>query len=80
MRIASGTSIEYLKSVARKRSVIGIAVIDALHVAAAHLSRCAALVTTEKPTKPIFRTSLVRVVGISTAKSAQQSIHRLLRG
>lgn len=55
----------------------GIAVVDALHVAAAYLSNCAALVTTEKPTKPIFRTSLVRVVGISTAKATQQSIHRL---
>jgi len=56
----------------------GIAVVDALHVAAAHLSRCAALVTTEKATKPMFRTSLVRVVGISTAKATRQSIHRLL--
>jgi predicted nucleic acid-binding protein len=55
----------------------GIAVVDALHVAAAHLSRCAALVTTEKPTRPIFRTSLVRVVGISTGRAMQQSIHRL---
>jgi hypothetical protein len=58
----------------------GIAVVDALHVAAAHLSRCVALVTTEKPTKPMFRTGLVKVVSASTAKAMRQSIHRLLEG
>jgi len=56
----------------------GIAVVDALHVGAAYLSGCAALFTTEKPTKPIFRTRLVKVVSISTARAAQQSLHRLL--
>jgi hypothetical protein len=44
----------------------GIPVIDALHVAAANLARCKLLFTTESPTKPIFRTNLVRVVSILT--------------
>ena len=56
----------------------GISVVDALHVAAANLSRCAALITTEKPTKPIFRTKIVPVVGITGAKSTQQRIYKLL--
>lgn len=42
----------------------GIAVIDALHIASAHLAKCAVLVTAEKPTKPMFRTVLVKVVSI----------------
>jgi hypothetical protein len=42
----------------------GIPVIDALHVAAANLSRCELLFTTESPTKPMFRTKLVKVASI----------------
>ena len=39
----------------------GIKVLDAMHVAAAHLSRCDVLITAEKPEKPIFRTKIVNV-------------------
>jgi len=46
----------------------GIPVIDALHVAAANLARCKILITTEKTTKPIFRTTLVSVVSIQGMK------------
>jgi hypothetical protein len=35
--------------------------IDALHVAAAHLAGCQEFITTEKPTKPLYRTQLVSV-------------------
>jgi len=42
----------------------GITVLDALHVAAASLAKCKLLVTTEGPTKPIFRTKLVQVASI----------------
>ena len=42
----------------------GIPVIDALHVAAASLSRCSFLFTSEGPTKPMFRTKLTRVISI----------------
>ncbi len=56
----------------------GIPVIDALHVAAANLARCEILVTTEKTTKPIFRTTLVTVVSIQGIK--QQSDARKLIG
>ncbi len=44
----------------------GIPVMDALHIAAANLARCEVLVTTEGPTKPLFRTNLVRVAAILT--------------
>ncbi len=40
----------------------GLAAMDALHLAAAHLSRADEFVTTEKPTKPLHRTTLVKVV------------------
>lgn len=40
----------------------GLAAMDALHVAAAHLSDADEFVTTEKPNKAIYRSSLVKVV------------------
>jgi predicted nucleic acid-binding protein len=40
----------------------GLGAMDALHVAAAHLSDADELITTEKPAKAIHRSSLVRVV------------------
>ncbi|MGA3203068.1 MAG: hypothetical protein ABSF12_11320 [Bryobacteraceae bacterium] len=55
----------------------GIPVVDALHVAAANLSRCAALITTEKPTKPLFRTSLVKVVSLQAGHKGSQTIRQL---
>jgi hypothetical protein len=35
---------------------------DGLHVAAAHLLRADEFVTTEKPTKSIYRSALVKIV------------------
>jgi hypothetical protein len=49
----------------------GIPVMDALHVSAANLSKCKVLVTSERPTKPLFRTKLVRVVSILTPATKQ---------
>jgi predicted nucleic acid-binding protein len=49
----------------------GISVVDAFHVGAANLSKCAFLVTTEKQTKPLFRTSLVKVVNLQANKGSQ---------
>lgn len=45
----------------------GLAALDALHVAAATVSDCDELVTTEKPGKPIHRVDAVRVVPIQPA-------------
>lgn len=39
----------------------GIKVLDAMHVATAHLTRCTALVTLERPTAPMYRSGLVKV-------------------
>ena len=56
----------------------GITVVDALHVAAANLAKCPFLVTTEKPTKPIFRSDLVKVISIvSGHKTTQQTLRQL---
>jgi hypothetical protein len=43
----------------------GIPVLDALHIAAAHLAKCKLLLTTESRSKPMFRTTLVKVVNIA---------------
>jgi len=40
----------------------GLGAMDALHVAAAHLSRADEFITTEKPNKAIHRSALVKVV------------------
>jgi predicted nucleic acid-binding protein len=53
-KIAATARLEAVKS--------GIAAMDALHVAAAHLSGADEFVTTERPGKPMYRTSLVKVV------------------
>jgi len=56
----------------------GIAAVDALHVATAHLARCAVLVTAEKPTKPMFRTKLVKVVSILGMAKPSHAVQKLL--
>jgi predicted nucleic acid-binding protein len=40
----------------------GLGAMDALHLAAAHLSHAGEFITTEKPAKPIHRSSLVKVL------------------
>jgi len=58
----------------------GISVVDALHVAAANLSRCKALITTEKPTKPLFRTRLVQVISIAAGHKTAHQVLRQITG
>jgi hypothetical protein len=58
----------------------GIPIIDALHVAAASLARCKLLITSEKTTKPIFRTRLVKVASIVGLKRAGYTAQRLIDG
>jgi hypothetical protein len=53
-KIEAAAQIEAAKS--------GLAAMDALHLAAAYLSRADEFVTTERPGKPISRSSLVRIV------------------
>lgn len=45
----------------------GLGALDALHVAAAYLLGADELVTTERPIKPIYRTSLVHVIYLGSA-------------
>jgi hypothetical protein len=56
----------------------GIPIIDALHVAAASLAGCKLLITSEKPTKPIFRTRLVKVVSIVGLKKSAYTAQKLI--
>ncbi len=61
----------------------GIPVLDALHVAAAYLSKCRLLVTAEKETKPMFRTELGKVVSIrslaETRRTGPEHVRKLLQ-
>ena len=55
--------VERIVAVAQaEASKSGLAALDALHLAAAQLSHADEFVTTEKPSKPLYRTSLVKVV------------------
>ena len=40
----------------------GLAAMDALHAAAAHLAEAEEFITTERPGKPVYRSSLIQVV------------------
>ncbi len=40
----------------------GLSAMDALHLAAAHLGGCEEFITTERPTAPIFRSTLVQII------------------
>ena len=53
-RIEAAAQIEAAKS--------GLSAMDALHLAAAYLSGANEFVTTERPGKPLYRTSLIRIV------------------
>ncbi len=54
--------LETIVSIAREESERhGLAAMDAMHVAAAYLAEADVLLTLERRTKPIYRTSLVRV-------------------
>jgi len=63
--MASATAyrgLHQIERVARAEAArCGLAAMDALHVAAAFLLKADELITTEKPGKPMYRTSLVKV-------------------
>jgi len=52
-----------IEPLARREAVrAGLGAMDALHLAAAHLAGADELVTTERPSRPVYRTALVRIV------------------
>jgi hypothetical protein len=54
--------LNQIEKVARTEAArCGLAAMDALHVAAAFLLKADEFVTTEKPGKPLYRTTLVKV-------------------
>ena len=63
--MASATTYRGLNQIERvagtEAARCGLATMDALHVAAAFLLKADELVTTEKPGKPMYRTTLVKV-------------------
>ena len=55
--------LERIDDLARSEAVKhGLGAMDALHLAAAHLSGAEEFITTEKRSKPIYRSGLVKVV------------------
>ena len=54
--------VQAIESAARREAArSGLAAMDALHMAAASLAGADELITTERPGKPLYRSSLVRV-------------------
>ena len=51
-----------LERASRESAKSGVNAMDALHVTAAYLLRADEFITTEKPTRSIYRTSLVKVI------------------
>lgn len=51
-------------------SRVGLAAMDALHLAAAHVGACERFVTLERREKPMYRTTLVTVVHVEELISA----------
>ena len=59
---AAYCGLNRIEKVAREEaSRCGLAAMDALHVAAAFLMKADELITTEKPDKPMYGTTLVNV-------------------
>ena len=55
--------LERIDEVARAQAEKhGLGAMDALHLAAAHVGGARELITTEKPSKPMHRSSLVKVI------------------
>jgi predicted nucleic acid-binding protein len=53
-----------IKDAYREASQTGLAALDALHVVAAASIKADELITTEKPEKPVHRTTMVKVVSV----------------
>ena len=63
--------VESIVNIAREESErCGLAAMDALHVATAYLAEAEVLYTLEHKDKPIYRTSLVRVVWVEPQETS----------
>lgn len=61
--------VESIVRIAREESErSGLAAMDALHIAAAHLAEADVFVTAEQPGKPLYRTGLVSVEYVGSAR------------
>jgi predicted nucleic acid-binding protein len=57
-------SARLVKKAFREALQAGLSACDALHVAAARQSKCQELVTTEGPTRPLFRVQGIKVISL----------------
>jgi predicted nucleic acid-binding protein len=48
----------------REACRLGLGACDALHLAAARLGKCEEVLTNEKPTRPLFRASGIRIISL----------------
>jgi predicted nucleic acid-binding protein len=61
-----GFEVDHLRAAFEEACRAGLSAIDAIHVVVAAQSGCEEFITTEKPTKAIHRTSLLRIVSIDS--------------
>lgn len=62
------TSSALLETAFAEACRLGLSPIDAIHLAAAHAANADELVTLEKPTKPMYKSGLVKVVYLHDIK------------
>jgi predicted nucleic acid-binding protein len=56
-------NLDKIVALAREEAAqVGLGAMDALHLAAAHLPKASEFVTTERPTSPLYRSGLIKIV------------------
>lgn len=63
-------SKQLLEDAVREACECGLSACDAIHIAAAKRAKCIEFHTTEKPSKPLFRVSGIKVVSLQLAKDS----------
>lgn len=63
-------SKQLLEEALREACQCGLSACDAVHIAAAKRAKCVEFLTTEKPSKPLFRVSGIKIVSLQPAKKA----------
>jgi predicted nucleic acid-binding protein len=67
------TSVALLEFAMEEACRTGLSALDAIHIACAVFGGAEEIVTSEKPTRPIHRTRLVRIVSIFPDEPAEQN-------
>jgi predicted nucleic acid-binding protein len=65
-----GVSKRLVDIALREACQYGLSACDALHIAAARLGKCVDFVTTEKPSRPLFRVTGLSVISLQASNAS----------